>query len=62
MPPEGVFLETGASSLVAKELKRVREYGRLAENISEVNDFIEQLVEDYNVTEDSDDERETNNK
>lgn len=62
LPPEGVFLETGASSLVAKELKRVREYGRLAENISEVNDFIEQLVEDYNVTEDSDDERETNNK
>lgn len=62
LPPEGVFLETGASSLVAKELKRVREYGRLAENISEVNNFIEQLVEDYNVTEDSDDERETNNK
>ena len=62
LPPEGVFLETGASSLVAKELKRVREYGRLAENISEVNSFIEQLVEDYNVTEDSDDERETNNK
>lgn len=58
LPPEGVYDSAGASSLVAKELKRVKEYGRLSENKINVDAFMEELINDYNVTEDSYDEEE----
>lgn len=61
LPPEEITNETGASSLVSKELKRVREYGRLAENKKSIDLFIEEMILKYNITEESDDERETNN-
>ena len=61
LPPEGISSGVGASSLVAKELSRVREYGRLAENKVDVDEFINQLINEYNVTEESFDEKEANN-
>ena len=61
LPPEGIYEGVGVGSLVAKELKRAKEYGRLATNKHEVDNFINELVCEYNVTEDSDDEREANN-
>lgn len=58
LPPIGIYDGIGATSLVAKELKRVKEYGRLAENLNEVDEIINQIINDYNITEDSDDEKE----
>ena len=56
LPPEGVYNDVGASSLVSKELKRVEEYGRLAKNKKDIDKFINELIEDYNIVEDSFDE------
>ena len=45
--------------MVAKELKRVKEYGRLAENKDDVDNFMEHLISEFGITEDSYDEEET---
>lgn len=58
LPPVGIFNEIGVSSLVANELKRVNEYACLAENISNVEIFIDELINDYNIEEATADEEE----
>ena len=58
LPPYGCEIQLGASSLVCNELKRIREYARLAENKDELFDLIDNLIEEYQITEDSDDEKE----
>lgn len=60
LPPDGIYDEVGASSLVSREIKRVKEYSRLAENGDEVEKFINSLVETYGIEEDIADE-ETDN-
>lgn len=61
LPPEGIYSGIGAASLAAKELKRVKEYARLAENKGENDRFINSIINDYSITEESDDEKETDN-
>ncbi|MCQ2798798.1 MAG: DEAD/DEAH box helicase family protein [Bacilli bacterium] len=61
LPPEGCGDAPGSQSLVAKELKRATEYGRLAENKNSVTNLINKLISEYNITEASDDETEINN-
>ena len=62
LPPEGIYDAIGASSLVSRELKRVGEYGRLAENKDNVNSFINMLISEYNITEASFDEEENDDQ
>ncbi len=62
LPPEGIYDAIGATSLVSRELKRVGEYGRLAENKDNVNTFILKLIDEYNITEDSFDEKENDDQ
>lgn len=59
LPPEDANDSKAASSLVAKELKRVKEYGRLAENKDDVDNFMEHLISEFGITEGSYDEEET---
>lgn len=56
LPPEGIFEEIGASSLVSNELKRVKEYMRLSENFKDNDIIIKDLVVLYDVKEDELDE------
>lgn len=62
LPPEGTYDAIGASSLVSRELKRVGEYGRLAENKEDVDSFINALISEYNITEASFDEEENDDQ
>ncbi len=62
LPPEGVYDAIGAASLVSRELKRVGEYGRLAENKDDVESFISMLIKEYGITEASFDEKENDNQ
>lgn len=59
LPPIGCEYELGASTLVANEIKRMSEYGRLANNSKDIKDEIKNLINEYGVTEDSCDEKET---
>lgn len=56
LPPDGIYDEVGAASLVKRELKRVSEYSRLAENKHDIEVFISDLIESYGIEEDLDDE------
>lgn len=58
LPPFGIYEEIGASSLVYNELKRVKEYARLAENYKEIEPLINEIIDDYSITEESNDEKE----
>ena len=41
--------EFGGSNLVGNELKRVIEYGRLADNKKDIDNYIDTLVKDYDI-------------
>lgn len=51
LPPQGVFDGIGAKMLVVNELKRVKEYMRLSENIGQVEPIICDIERDYNISE-----------
>ena len=62
LPPDGYEFELGASSLVVKELKRMTEYGRVAENKNSIEQICLELKYKYGVKEDSDDEEKINDQ
>ena len=61
LPPNDLIEGIGVKPLVAKEIKRMTEYARLADNKLYSFKLIDELVYKYNITEDSDDEQETYN-
>lgn len=50
LPPEGVFDGIGCKTLVVNELKRVKEYMRLSENIGSTSPIIEEIEAQYSIT------------
>lgn len=56
MPPEGVSYDVGVQSLVHNELKRVIEYGRLSENKGDINKFVNDIVSEYSIDMDMEEE------
>lgn len=59
LPPSGFYGELGAKSLVVNELRRVKEYQRLAENKDITEELLKRLYKNYSITE-SDFENENN--
>ena len=61
VPPHDITEGIGVKPLIAKEIKRINEYARLSNNKRYSLDLIEELINKYEITEDSDDEQETYN-
>ena len=59
LPPKGFYSEMGAQSLVVNELRRVKEYMRLADNKEDNEEFLSKLYKTFGITE-SDFENEDN--
>ncbi|MBU3129014.1 DEAD/DEAH box helicase family protein [Clostridium tagluense] len=51
LPPEGIFDGIGVNSLVSNELRRVREYMRLSENLADSDLIVQEIQELYNIQE-----------
>lgn len=58
-PPQGYYSEMGAKSLVVNELRRYKEYVRLADNIDDGNELLDKIYKTYGLSE-SDFENEDN--
>lgn len=56
LPPEGIIDGVGIKPLISKEIKRMAEYSRLAENRKHSGDLMDDIIKKYSITEDSDDE------
>lgn len=51
LPPLGITEGVGVSNLVINEIKRVKEYARLADNCDNVQSEVAELLEIYNISE-----------
>lgn len=51
LPPYGIYGGFGVNSLLLNELRRVKEYARLADNLDKVEVEINDLIDTYNVVE-----------
>ena len=51
LPPYGIYGGSGVNSLLLNELRRVKEYARLADNLDKIEIEINDLIDTYNVVE-----------
>lgn len=51
LPVQGRLSDMGVNSLIVNEFRRVMEYGRLADNKTEVESFTQEYLDLYNITE-----------
>lgn len=51
LPVQGRLSDMGVNSLIVNEFRRVMEYGRLADNKTDVESFTQEYLDLYNITE-----------